>query len=85
MPVIRPEITETTCLGAAYAAGLAVGFWKDEDELRKQWAEDKRWEPEMDSEQVTALMTKWDKAVKRTLDWVKDTDSDAAPEAPANA
>ncbi|CAG7571420.1 glycerol kinase [Barrientosiimonas humi] len=85
VPVIRPEITETTCLGAAYAAGLAVGFWKDEDELRKQWAEDKRWEPEMDSEQVTALMTKWDKAVKRTLDWVKDTDSDAAPEAPANA
>ncbi|YAL83577.1 glycerol kinase GlpK [Dermacoccaceae bacterium W4C1] len=71
VPVIRPQITETTALGAAYAAGLAVGYWKDEDELRRQWAEDKRWEPQMEAEQVTELTTKWSKAVKRTLDWTK--------------
>ena len=45
VPVIRPKVTETTALGAAYAAGLAVGFWEDQDELKERWAEDKRWEP----------------------------------------
>ena len=45
VPVIRPKVTETTALGAAYAAGLATGFWDDQDELRERWAEDKRWEP----------------------------------------
>ncbi|NNG38684.1 glycerol kinase GlpK [Flexivirga sp. ID2601S] len=72
VPVIRPKITETTALGAAYAAGLAVGFWKDEAELTKQWAEDKRWEPQMSDEDRTRLMAKWSKAVQRTLDWVDD-------------
>jgi glycerol kinase len=72
VPVIRPEITETTALGAAYAAGLAVGFWADEDELRKQWAEDKRWDPQMDSAEVDRLYKQWNKAVQRTLDWVDD-------------
>lgn len=72
VPVIRPQITETTCLGAAYAAGLAVGFWESEAELREQWAEDKRWTPQIDAEAVKASTAKWDKAVKRTLDWVKD-------------
>ncbi|WP_265445305.1 glycerol kinase GlpK [Flexivirga meconopsidis] len=70
VPVIRPKITETTALGAAYAAGLAVGFWKDEAELTKQWAEDKRWEPQMSEQDRTRLMAKWSKAVQRTLDWV---------------
>ena len=46
VPVIRPAITETTALGAAYAAGLATGFWSDQDELRERWSEDKRWEPQ---------------------------------------
>lgn len=73
VPVIRPVVSETTALGAAYAAGLAVGFWKDEDELRKQWAEDKRWEPKMDQDKVKWLYSKWNKAVQRTLDW---TDKD---------
>ena len=50
VPVIRPKVTETTALGAAYAAGLATGFWKDQDELRERWAEDKRWEPQMDED-----------------------------------
>ena len=73
VPVIRPVVSETTALGAAYAAGLAVGFWKDEDELRKQWAEDKRWTPKMDQDKVKWLYSKWNKAVQRTLDW---TDKD---------
>ena len=51
VPVIRPKVTETTALGAAYAAGLATGFWADQDELRERWAEDKRWEPEMDEDE----------------------------------
>ncbi len=48
VPVIRPVVNETTALGAAYAAGLAVGFWETEDDIRTNWAEDKRWDPEMD-------------------------------------
>ncbi|GAB3587479.1 glycerol kinase GlpK [Calidifontibacter terrae] len=72
VPVIRPVINETTALGAAYAAGLAVGFWKDEDELRKQWAEDKRWEPKMEEAERTRLYARWNKAVQRTLDWAND-------------
>ena len=50
VPVIRPKVTETTALGAAYAAGLATGFWADQDELKERWAEDKRWEPQMDED-----------------------------------
>ncbi|TWE11406.1 glycerol kinase GlpK [Rudaeicoccus suwonensis] len=74
VPVVRPKITETTALGAAYAAGLAVGFWKDESDLTKQWAEDKRWEPQMDGAERDRLVRKWNKAVQRTLDWVEDED-----------
>ncbi|TXR57851.1 glycerol kinase GlpK [Quadrisphaera setariae] len=74
VPVVRPKIAETTALGAAYAAGLAVGFWADEDELTAQWAEDKRWEPAMDRAQADRYYRKWGKAVQRTLDWVDDDD-----------
>ncbi|TDO92603.1 glycerol kinase GlpK [Enemella evansiae] len=74
VPVIRPKVTETTALGAAYAAGLAVGFWDDEAELTKQWAEDKRWESTMDEKERKRLMGKWTKAVERTLNWVEDED-----------
>jgi glycerol kinase len=70
VPVIRPEVTETTALGAAYAAGLAVGFWSDQDELRERWSEDKRWEPQMDAEERDKQYAKWKKAVQRSLDWV---------------
>ncbi len=69
VPVIRPEITETTALGAAYAAGLAVDFWSDQDELRERWSEDKRWEPQMSDEDREAGYAKWQKAVERSLDW----------------
>jgi glycerol kinase len=70
VPVSRPVVTETTALGAAYAAGLAVGFWNDTDELRENWNEDKRWEPEWSDDQREAGIATWRKAVERTLDWV---------------
>ncbi|GAA1348383.1 glycerol kinase GlpK [Falsarthrobacter nasiphocae] len=72
VPVIRPEITETTALGAAYAAGLAVGFWRDMDELRAQWAEDTRWVPAMADEERDRQMRLWKKAVTKTFDWVDE-------------
>ena len=72
VPVIRPEIVETTALGAAYAAGLAVGFWSDLDELTAKWAEDKRWEPQADAEERERNYRNWQKAVTKTLDWVDD-------------
>jgi glycerol kinase len=71
VPVIRPEVTETTALGAAYAAGLAVGFWADQDELRERWSEDKRWEPDMDEVDRERSYAKWKKAVERTFDWAE--------------
>ena len=70
VPVIRPKVAETTALGAAYAAGLAVGFWKDFDELRTNWGLDKAWSPQMESEQRASLYAGWKKAVTRTFDWV---------------
>ena len=74
VPVVRPRIAETTALGAAYAAGLAVGFWADEAELSRQWAEDKRWEASMDAAERERTYRKWGKAVQRTLDWVDEDD-----------
>jgi glycerol kinase len=70
IPVVRPVVAETTALGAAYAAGLAVGFWESTDELRKNWREDKRWEPSIDGDARAALLRTWQKAVTRTFDWV---------------
>ena len=72
VPVIRPVVTETTALGAAYAAGLATGFWENQDEIRERWAEDKRWEPQMDAETRDKEFAQWQKAVSRTLDWVEE-------------
>ncbi|MFE3316375.1 glycerol kinase GlpK, partial [Embleya sp. NPDC059213] len=70
VPVIRPTVPETTALGAAYAAGLAVGFWRDTDELRANWNQDARWEPEWDRERRESGYADWKRAVHRTLDWV---------------
>jgi glycerol kinase len=69
VPVIRPVVAETTALGAAYAAGLATGFWASEDDIRNNWAEDKRWEPTMDASQRDEYFKYWKKAVTRTFDW----------------
>jgi glycerol kinase len=71
VPVIRPKVRETTALGAAYAAGLAVGFWKEVDDLRANWLEDKRWNPAMDSAEVDKEYGYWKKAVTRTFDWLE--------------
>jgi glycerol kinase len=70
VPVVRSRITETTCLGAAYAAGLAVGFWPDLATLRAQWRSDAQWEPTMDQAHRERELRNWRKAVERTLDWV---------------
>ncbi|AYF75038.1 glycerol kinase [Nocardia yunnanensis] len=68
-PVVRPVITETTALGAAYAAGLAVDYWTSTDDIRANWSEDKRWTPSMTATTRTHLLTEWNKAVERTYNW----------------
>ena len=73
VPVIRPKVTETTALGAAYAAGLAIGFWSGLDALRRNWAQDKVWHPRMDAAARAAGVQGWRKAVRRTFDWVEET------------
>ncbi|HVN13761.1 MAG TPA: glycerol kinase GlpK [Kineosporiaceae bacterium] len=70
VPVVRPEVTETTALGAAYAAGLAVGYWQGMEDLRRHWAEGARWLPSMDAGERERLYAHWRKAVTRTFDWV---------------
>ncbi|CAD5997704.1 glycerol kinase GlpK [Agreia sp. COWG] len=72
VPVVRPVVAETTALGAAYAAGLAVGFWSTLDELRDNWQEDRRWSPDLDSAERERLLRNWKKAVTKTLDWVDE-------------
>jgi glycerol kinase len=70
VPVIRPVVSETTALGAAYAAGLAVGFWSGEAEIRANWAADRQWNPTMEPQRREELYAQWRKAVSRTLNWV---------------
>ncbi|MDJ1112880.1 glycerol kinase GlpK [Microbacterium dauci] len=72
VPVVRPVVAETTALGAAYAAGLAVGFWSDLDELRANWQEDARWEPSDDVAERERQLRLWKKAVTKSFDWVDD-------------
>ena len=70
VPVVRPVVAETTALGAAYAAGLATGFWKDLDQLRQNWKADRQWEPRSTLDQRESSYRGWQKAVERTLNWV---------------
>ncbi|WP_292831281.1 glycerol kinase GlpK [Microbacterium sp.] len=72
IPVVRPKIVETTALGAAYAAGLAVGLWKDREELRSHWQEDVRFEPQMNAVEAGRRYRQWKKAVGKSIDWVDD-------------
>ena len=72
VPVIRTQVAETTALGAAYAAGIGVGFWSGEQDVIDNWAEDKRWEPSMDEGERDRQYRLWKKAVTKTLDWVDD-------------
>ena len=71
LPVVRPKISETTALGAAYAAGIAVGFWSGRDEVASHWAQDTRWEPAMDEAQRGTLLAGWKRAVERSFGWVQ--------------
>jgi glycerol kinase len=71
VPVVRPKVSETTALGAAYAAGLAVGFWEGVEELRRNWAEDKTWQPTMAQEISDKNYAEWKKAVEKTFNWVE--------------
>ncbi len=71
VPVVRPKVSETTSLGAAYAAGMAVGFWDSEEELRSNWGIDKQWQPQMSAQERARLYNGWRKAVERSLGWVE--------------
>ncbi|MBW2179658.1 MAG: glycerol kinase, partial [Deltaproteobacteria bacterium] len=68
--VIRPTVIETTVLGAAYAAGLAVEFWKEEKELKANWSKDKEWKAKMPEDERAKLYKGWKKAVERSFGWV---------------
>ncbi len=80
IPVVRPAVAETTALGAAYAAGLAVGFWSSLDDLRAHWREDRRWTPTTTPEQRSAKLAEWKKAVTRTFDWTTPAPAPAPAE-----
>jgi glycerol kinase len=80
--VVRPEVAETTALGAAYAAGIAVGFWSGEQDVIDNWAEGKRWAPQMEEKTRERLFRNWKKAVTKTFDWV-DEDTEVEEEAVA--
>ncbi len=71
LPVVRPRVLETTALGAAYLAGLAVGYWKDLDDLREQWQVDQVFKPKMNDAEAARLLAGWEKAVSRALDWAE--------------
>jgi len=72
VPVVRPVVAETTALGAAYAAGLAVGFWKDLADVAQNWQEDKRWTPNMEPAERERQLRLWKKAVTKSMDWVDE-------------
>jgi glycerol kinase len=71
VPVVRPKVTETTALGAAYLAGLATGFWRDADEIAAQWQVDRRFEPRLPEQQRTAKLARWRQAVERSTGWAR--------------
>lgn len=71
-PVVRPKISEITALGAAYAAGLATGFWESAEEVARQWVEEKRWKPAMSGEDRDQRLECWNKAVERSLGWIQN-------------
>jgi len=72
VPVVRPTVTETTALGAAYMAGLGVGYWSSVDDIRQQWMEDKRFKPAMDKDHAQELLKGWQRAVRAAIAWTKD-------------
>jgi glycerol kinase len=75
VPVIRPKVSETTCLGAAYAAGLATGVWNDLDELKAHWQKDVEWTPSMESSVRDREYHNWRKAVEKSFGWLEEGDN----------
>jgi len=73
IPLVRPVISETTALGAAYLAGLSIGFWKDTDEIARQWKVDKRFEPNMPASKVNAITESWHKAIEKSKSWIEES------------
>jgi glycerol kinase len=71
LPVVRPKVTETTALGAAYLAGLATGMWKQTDEIAHHWQVDRRFEPAMSADEAESICARWHEAVKRSQHWAK--------------
>lgn len=78
VPVVRPKVTETTALGAAYLAGLAVGYWKGVDEIATQWAVDRRFEPQVSVDEATVRMNEWHRAVTRSRGWIESESTQIA-------
>jgi glycerol kinase len=72
VPVVRPTVLETTALGAAYMAGLAVGFWESVDEIAANWQVDRRFEPKMKKDDADALRGRWEEAVERSKGWARE-------------
>ena len=70
VPVVRPRVTETTALGAAWLAGLALGFWQSQEEIAAQWRAERCFQPAIGADQRAALMERWSRAVQRSLSWV---------------
>lgn len=77
IPLVRPKVVETTALGVAYLAGLAVGFWDSLDDISTQWAIDKKFEPQMDSTEINKLLVNWDRTIGRAKNWLKPTKSES--------
>ena len=71
VPVVRPKVSETTALGAAYLAGLATGFWLSTAEIATQWQVDQRYEPQMNRDQANAMQHQWQRAVERSKGWIE--------------
>jgi glycerol kinase len=78
VPVVRPKVVETTALGAAYLAGLAVGYWRDPRDIIANWKVDRRFEPAMGRDQALALTAGWEKAVARAKDWTSADRADSS-------
>jgi glycerol kinase len=72
LPVVRPQVTETTALGAAYLAGLATGVWHARDAIAEHWKVDRRFEPQMSADEAAAIRARWNDAVRRSEGWAKD-------------
>ena len=73
VPVVRPKVVETTALGAAYLAGLAVGFWKDRDEVQQAWQTDRTFEPQLSADEAAHRRSRWAEALKRAHEWEEHT------------